>query len=146
MYDRIYSKKYKQKNKERIKIQQAEYKQRPEVKLRRRLYIQIEEIKQKNREWQSKYNKSPKGKQKRLIREKTYLQNRKNGYRWLLHLWSKLVKERDIFKCKICESICDDSHHIFAKSKYPGLEFNINNGISLCIKHHNEIHDLNGWR
>lgn len=51
--------------------------------------------------------------------------------------WAKLVKDRDDHKCVICGS--DDhlqSHHILEKKLYPEHKLNLDNGITLCAKHH----------
>lgn len=54
--------------------------------------------------------------------------------------WSKSIKKRCNNLCQICGSPADHSHHIIPKSKYPQLSLNLNNGIALCLKHHNEVH------
>lgn len=54
--------------------------------------------------------------------------------------WVRAVKERDEKCCKICGSKCRvAAHHILPKRDYPDLIFDVNNGISLCHKHHSEI-------
>jgi len=54
--------------------------------------------------------------------------------------WSRDIKERDTC-CQVCDSKENlQSHHIFYRSKYPLLKFNLNNGILLCTQHHAEIH------
>jgi hypothetical protein len=53
--------------------------------------------------------------------------------------WRKRVYERDSFKCKINSQDCKgriEVHHILSFTKYPELKYEINNGISLCHKHH----------
>jgi len=61
-----------------------------------------------------------------------------------LFSWSRTIKKRDDNKCQICGNKSNASHHIFFKSKYPGLSLNIHNGISLCDDCHYEVHSLNG--
>ena len=59
--------------------------------------------------------------------------------------WSKIIKKRDEI-CQVCGSTDRlNTHHIFPKIKYPLLSLNVNNGITLCKEHHNEVHRLNGW-
>lgn len=53
--------------------------------------------------------------------------------------WSKSVKDRDCWKCKIGNSDCKgqlEAHHILRWSEYPELRYDINNGITLCCFHH----------
>ena len=54
--------------------------------------------------------------------------------------WASNVKERDR-SCQICHS--DENlhaHHIIYRSIEPLLQYNINNGITLCVKCHAEAH------
>lgn|SRR3990167_1849088 len=78
-----------------------------------------------------------------------------NHYRWIedrtkvkldkerggpLHKqWSKDVKKRDNWKCRIADENCDGkvvAHHILGWAKYPELRYQVNNGITLCRFHH----------
>lgn len=65
----------------------------------------------------------------------------KSSYEFVygLNNWSLAVKKRDNHICQNCGQPAKEAHHIFPKSKYPGLTFNLNNGISLCINCHNQI-------
>jgi len=60
--------------------------------------------------------------------------------RWALLFWSKSIRKRDNKICQVCGNLGEASHHLFPKSKHPELMFNLNNGITLCQKHHAEIH------
>jgi 5-methylcytosine-specific restriction endonuclease McrA len=56
--------------------------------------------------------------------------------------WRKDVFLRDKHKCQYPGCECKrglQAHHILTWAKYPGLRFNIQNGITLCKKHHNMI-------
>ena len=56
--------------------------------------------------------------------------------------WRRKVFRRDKYKCQFpgCTNTGPiNSHHIFMYAKYPALRFNINNGICLCIQHHNLV-------
>jgi len=56
--------------------------------------------------------------------------------------WSRAVRERDNFQCQWPG--CGNSgrlevHHIKTWGSYPGLRYDISNGITLCKKCHNDI-------
>lgn len=52
-------------------------------------------------------------------------------------VWRKSVFIRDSFKCVLCgKTHCIEAHHILPKRLNPELVFDINNGITLCKKHH----------
>lgn len=53
--------------------------------------------------------------------------------------WRQRVFFRDKFTCQIKNDDCSDglqAHHILRWSEYPELRYELNNGISLCSKHH----------
>ncbi len=53
--------------------------------------------------------------------------------------WSRQIKIRDKWKCKINNRDCKgrlESHHILNWKDYPKLRYDINNGITLCHFHH----------
>ena len=53
--------------------------------------------------------------------------------------WSRKVKERDGYKCKMSNDNCEGkivAHHILLWSKFPELRYEVNNGITLCHFHH----------
>lgn len=59
------------------------------------------------------------------------------GYQ--LAVWSKKIKIRDKWKCRIANEECAgrlEAHHILGWTSNPELRFNINNGITLCHFHH----------
>lgn len=54
-------------------------------------------------------------------------------------IWSRNVKNRDGWKCKIANDTCSgqlEAHHILPWRDYPELRYEINNGITLCHAHH----------
>ena len=60
--------------------------------------------------------------------------------------WAKAVKERDFYECQICgqsggylNSHHKNSYDIFVKDR-----FNVDNGVTLCQKHHNMFHSIYG--
>ena len=53
--------------------------------------------------------------------------------------WSRKVKRRDNWNCKMESSDCNgrlESHHILPYRDFPELRYKINNGITLCHFHH----------
>jgi len=55
--------------------------------------------------------------------------------------WRKYIFERDDYTCALCKSRGKkiEAHHIKEFSTYEKLRFDVNNGITLCLKCHREI-------
>ena len=56
--------------------------------------------------------------------------------------WRKDVLKRDGWRCQYLGCNCKKTlqvHHILKWGEYPALRFNIQNGITLCRKHHDMI-------
>ena len=56
--------------------------------------------------------------------------------------WRKDVYNRDKHMCRYPGCTCKkrvQAHHILPWSEYPALRYNIQNGITLCRKHHDLI-------
>lgn len=73
------------------------------------------------------------------VEDRTQLKRREQRNDSLYQDWRKNVLKRDNKKCKINNRDCKDRlevHHILGWSEYPELRYNINNGITLCKKHH----------
>ena len=156
---------YYERNKEKLRLYQLDYSRRNKHK--------IKVYQEKNKEKLKKYDIEYKKNNRKLINEKClllvkayYKKNPKlqnesilksikkqaeihgmtvNKYRYGRIAWAKIIKLRDK-RCVICENdIKLIAHHILFRSYSPLLQFNINNGITLCKKCHKEAHDLNGW-
>lgn len=60
----------------------------------------------------------------------------------MLHMWEVLVKTRAGYKCEFpgCGKSADhyklDAHHVFSKGTFHHLKFDPDNGLSLCVTHH----------
>ena len=57
--------------------------------------------------------------------------------------WAKAVKERDDYTCRVC-GLRDTgagmhAHHVKPWSKYPGLRYDVDNGVALCRQHNLEM-------
>lgn len=64
-------------------------------------------------------------------------------YKLALSAWAKIIKKRD-HVCVICGSTEKlNAHHIIHRAKNPELSFIQNNGLLLCKKHHDEVHEKN---
>lgn len=81
---------------------------------------------------------------KRLIKLGKVLGITSIEYTYANKSWSQIVKKLDSYTCQICgitgTSKTLHAHHIFFVSLYPKLSLNLNNGISLCIPCHEELH------
>jgi 5-methylcytosine-specific restriction endonuclease McrA len=75
-------------------------------------------------------------------KKKRYDDNKSNPFNDLFY-WAREVRIVYNHSCAYCGSHKLSTHHIFYKSKYPGLKYNLNNGICLCLKCHIEVHKLN---
>ncbi len=61
--------------------------------------------------------------------------------------WRNLVKERDNYKCRLCESIENlHVHHINNFSDFEEQRTLVENGITLCKKCHNNLHKKYGLK
>ncbi len=76
----------------------------------------------------------------RWIKDRTKLKDDSKDRGGQLHReWSKNIKKRDGWKCRIDNKYCMGkvtAHHILSWRDYPELRYEINNGITLCEKHH----------
>lgn len=62
------------------------------------------------------------------------------SYKMALKSWSDMIKSKYDNLCQICGAPAEHTHHIFYRSTLPLFALNENNGIPLCITHHNEVH------
>lgn len=66
---------------------------------------------------------------------------RKSSKSHLLFVWSNAVKQRDNNECQICKSKKKiQAHHLEGYAENKELRYKINNGITLCKKHHKKFH------
>jgi len=76
----------------------------------------------------------------RYIVDRTLLKDDYHDRGGQLHReWSRSVKNRDGWKCKIANGDCSGqvvAHHILSWRDYQELRYEVNNGITLCQFHH----------
>ena len=86
-------------------------------------------------------NNKAKNNKKKLRGKPNYY--KKNGFDTLFY-WAREVRMQYNYHCVYCNTSRHlSAHHIFPKSKYKGLKYNLNNGILMCKECHIELHQLN---
>ena len=75
-------------------------------------------------------------------RKKKFYEN--GGEHSDLYYWAREVRMMFDYKCVYCNATRYlSAHHLFYKSKFPGLMYNLSNSTLLCKKCHKELHQLN---
>lgn len=76
-----------------------------------------------------------------------------NHYKHKKHKeWREKVLRRDKYLCQKClrygkRTTATHAHHIKPIDEYPELKYDVDNGESLCLAHHNKEHpEKGGWR
>ena len=148
-----YEKKYYLKNQEKKKKYQKNYYQKNiKIELKYANEYRLKNPKYqinyhlKNPEYTNNYKKENpkiflKIQIKQLIKIGKQLKLPYKEYSWALQSWTKIVKKQQGGQCVVCGSKNKlNIHHILHKSKHPRLSLNPNNGVPLCIIHHQEVH------
>ena len=61
-----------------------------------------------------------------------------------LFYWAREVRMKYDYHCVYCNRTRHlSAHHIFPKARFPGLKYNLNNGILMCKGCHINLHQLN---
>lgn len=80
-----------------------------------------------------------------LKKPKKYLSRKNRNYKH--NAWATMVKERDNNKCTNCESVYNlEAHHIKSVKHFQKLQYDVNNGITLCKFCHTNYHKQNGYK
>ena len=136
-----------QRNKEKIKQKSLKdyYKNRDErIEYQRGYYQQNKDY---HKKWTAEYyQKHPeitlKSKMKYFKKIGKLFDLDSEHYHEAIKSWSKSIKSRDK-KCTICGNETENAHHLLYIRFNPQLSLNLNNGIGLCLKCHNEVHGKN---
>lgn len=66
--------------------------------------------------------------------------DRKDDYGYIR--WAQDVKRRDNYACVICnrKGIALNSHHLNAWADFPAERYDVGNGVTLCLFHHDDFH------
>lgn len=80
-----------------------------------------------------------------LKKPKKYLSRKNRTYKH--QAWATMVKEKDKNKCINCGSFENlEAHHIKSVKDFPELQYDVNNGITLCKLCHTNHHKQNGYK
>lgn len=75
------------------------------------------------------------------IGRKDEIESRQEMMRMVYRDWRTNVFKRDNYLCQICsQNGCLEVHHIKSWVEYPELRYIMENGITLCKKHHRLVH------
>ena len=60
--------------------------------------------------------------------------------------WAREIKQRDHYTCTICgrRGVELNAHHMNAWASYPDERYDLENGTTLCIEHHEWFHSIYG--
>ena len=123
--------------------------------------FQLEEVKAKSRETNlRKYGheytmQRPEYKKKFLLGEanNSYIDGRSKNSDYrnssALKTWRREVYERDGYKCQVCgatrEETDIEAHHLENFADNQDKRLDVNNGVTLCVKHHKLFHQIYGY-
>ena len=123
--------------------------------------FQLEEVKTKSRETNlRKYGheytmQRPEYKKKFLLGEanNSYIDGRSKNSDCrnssALKTWRREVYERDGYKCQVCgatrEETDIEAHHLENFADNQDKRLDVNNGVTLCVKHHKLFHQIYGY-
>ena len=70
--------------------------------------------------------------------------DRKDDYGYVR--WADDVRRRDHYTCAICgrKGVAVNSHHLNAWASHPDERYDVNNGVTLCVFHHEDFHEKYG--
>lgn len=72
--------------------------------------------------------------------------NNNTNYRRNTNNWRKYIRDLDGNKCIICGNTNNlVTHHIMSAKKYPDLENDVDNGITLCEECHKKYHNFDNY-
>lgn len=70
--------------------------------------------------------------------------DRKDDYGYVK--WADTVRRRDHFTCVICgrKGVAINAHHLNAWASHPDERYDVDNGVTLCVFHHEDFHEKYG--
>jgi len=69
--------------------------------------------------------------------------DRKEDYLYVR--WAAAVKKRDHYVCQLCGARgALNSHHLNGWNTFPDERYDVDNGITLCLFHHDDFHNKYG--
>jgi hypothetical protein len=70
--------------------------------------------------------------------------DRKDDYGYVR--WADHVRRRDHYTCAICgrRGVVVNAHHLNAWANFPDERYDVENGVTLCIFHHEDFHEKYG--
>lgn len=60
--------------------------------------------------------------------------------------WAKQIKARDNYTCQLCRryGIPLNSHHLNSWDAFEDQRYDLNNGLTLCVRCHDRFHNIYG--
>jgi len=70
--------------------------------------------------------------------------DRKDDYGYVR--WSQNVRKKGNYTCDICgrRGVGVHAHHLNAWAEFPDQRYDVDNGVVLCVFHHEDFHDKYG--
>lgn len=70
--------------------------------------------------------------------------DRKDDYGYVR--WADHIRRRDHFTCVICgrKGVAVNAHHLNAWASHPDERYDVDNGVTLCVFHHEDFHEKYG--
>lgn len=96
------------------------------------------------KEYKKKLSESRLGEKNPMYIHGKYGGKKRRGKTQRQKLWRRKVFKRDDYKCRICKKRGGnlEAHHVKIWALHKKERYLINNGVTLCQRHHKVIHDI----